>query len=83
MKLWEATNERKAKANVNAFIDLVNERFNLQLHDFQQLYIWSVDNDEDFWEAVWDFTQVMGDKGYVRKEEALFFMKLSSFPMPD
>lgn len=80
MKLWEATNERKAKANVNAFIDLVNERFNLQLHDFQQLYIWSVDNDEDFWEAVWDFTQVMGDKGYVRKEEAPVFYETQFFP---
>ncbi len=31
--------------------------------DYQALWRWSVENQEDFWDKVWDFCGVIGDKG--------------------
>jgi len=33
--------------------------------DYQKFWQWSVDNPEKFWDAVWDFAGVIGDKGGV------------------
>jgi len=34
-----------------------------QIEDLNQLHMWSVDNSAQFWSEVWDFFEVVGDKG--------------------
>lgn len=48
-----------------AFIDQLNQRHDLSLamDDFPALQRWSVENKADFWDMVWDFCGVIGDKG--------------------
>ena len=49
--------------------------------DYQTFWQWSIDNPEKFWNAVWDFCDVIGDKGHVVLENgnkmpgAIFFPK--------
>ena len=31
--------------------------------DYQAFWRWSVENPEKFWDAIWDYTGVIGDKG--------------------
>lgn len=38
--------------------------------DYQAFWDWSVQNPEKFWDAVWDFTGVIGDKGDVILKDA-------------
>lgn len=63
MKLWEADQARKDSANVSAFIDDVNQKYGLNIQSFSALYDWGFEKDEDFWNAVWDFSGIIGEKG--------------------
>lgn len=80
MKLWEASSKRKSKANATAFIQQVNQQHGLQLNDFHELYDWSVECDQDFWQMAWDFCDVIGEKGDVVQQPADVFYQARFFP---
>jgi acetoacetyl-CoA synthetase len=61
--LWQPSAERIAQANLTRFIRLVDERWQAGAHDHASLYRWSIREPAKFWESVWDFTGVIGDKG--------------------
>ncbi|GHD56129.1 acetoacetate-CoA ligase [Thalassobaculum fulvum] len=63
IKLWEPSEDRRRATQIAAFMDAVNARFHTEISDYDALWRWSVDNREDFWEQVWDFGGVIGDKG--------------------
>jgi acetoacetyl-CoA synthetase len=46
-----------------AFMDRVNRRHSLSLADYDSLHRWSVAAPELFWNEIWDFCDVVGDKG--------------------
>jgi acetoacetyl-CoA synthetase len=62
--LWTPSEERIQQANITRFMDAVNARGNLNLGSYAELYQWSVDNIPDFWEAVWDFSEIKASKRY-------------------
>ncbi|KIY49242.1 acetoacetate-CoA ligase [Fistulina hepatica ATCC 64428] len=45
------------------FMHKINIKYGLSLASYYDFYCWSVDNIADFWSAVWDETDVLGDKG--------------------
>ena len=45
------------------FIDFVNKGYSTHLSTFAELYDWSIVSRESFWEAVWDFSGVIGKRG--------------------
>ncbi len=59
--LWTPSAEAVARANMTAFMKLVNERHGLALRDYAQLYRWSIDRPDDFWTAMWDFGGVIAE----------------------
>ena len=61
--LWEPSAERKAQANLTRFIAEVNARWNAGASDHASLHDWSIREPEHFWESVWDFTGVVGQRG--------------------
>ncbi|MAU61928.1 MAG: acetoacetate--CoA ligase [Parvibaculum sp.] len=61
--LWMPSAEAVAASNMMAFMGLVNERHGLSLGGYDALHAWSVANPALFWDAVWDFAGVIGDKG--------------------
>ena len=61
--LWEPSAERIAQADLTAFIAHVDRRWQAGAHDHASLYQWSIEAPERFWESVWDFCGVIGDKG--------------------
>jgi acetoacetyl-CoA synthetase len=62
--LWKPTDAQIKATNLYRFMQTVNERFDLSLDDYSQLYQWSVDNLSDFWAAVWDFVRIQFSKPY-------------------
>jgi len=56
--LWTPRAERVEKANVTAFIDLVNDRHGLGIGTYGELYKWSIENIEKFWADFWDFARI-------------------------
>jgi acetoacetyl-CoA synthetase len=61
--LWQPSPERIAQANLTRFMVEVNQRWHAGATDHASLYEWSIREPEHFWEAVWDFAGVIGDKG--------------------
>jgi acetoacetyl-CoA synthetase len=61
--LWQPSPERIAQANLTRFIAHVNQRWQAGASDHASVYAWSIREPVRFWESVWDFTGVLGDKG--------------------
>jgi len=60
--LWQPGPARIAKANVSDFRRRVNERCDLDLADYAQLYAWSVAEPARFWKEVWRFCDVVASR---------------------
>ena len=61
--LWSPSKELVAGANITAFIKALNQAYKLKLRDYGELWRWSVDHLEEFWDAVWQYGGVVGDRG--------------------
>ncbi|MGP4040996.1 acetoacetate--CoA ligase [Gracilibacillus sp. D59] len=73
--LWEPTEKAIEQSHLNAFSKTVNQ----PLFPYERLHRWSITNIGDFWEGVWDYAGIIGEKGettYVPADsmaEAVFF----------
>ncbi len=61
--LWTPDPRRVAASQMVAFRDAANARFGLSLKTYRELHAWSVANRSEFWDLVWDFGKVVGEKG--------------------
>ena len=63
MPLWTPSPERAAASQVMAFLAEVNRRHGSALKTYRELHAWSVAHPDAFWNDVWDFCGVVGEKG--------------------
>ncbi|EPL15627.1 acetoacetate--CoA ligase [Pseudomonas sp. CF161] len=56
--LWQPSAERIGKTRIDAFRRLINQRHHLTLDDYPSLHQWSIDQRQDFWQAIVDFFEV-------------------------
>jgi acetoacetyl-CoA synthetase len=61
--LWEPSPRRVQDAAVTRFVQYLAEERGVGLAGPQQLWRWSADDLAGFWDAVWDFCAVAGDRG--------------------
>jgi len=63
-RCWQPPDSRIENSQLTKFRLFINQRHGLQLADYFQLYDWSITEIENFWDAVWDFCEVVaGIKG--------------------
>ena len=58
--LW--TPKTPDKSAMAAFMRDVNSKFNTQITDYHQLWEWSVENHEDFWNHWWNYVNPIASK---------------------
>jgi len=58
--LW--TPKTPVKSAMAAFMRDVNSKFNTQITDYHQLWEWSVENHEDFWNHWWNYVNPIASK---------------------
>lgn len=61
--MWAPAPERIAASAMTRFAEEVAARHGVTLRDYAELHRWSVERREDFWAAVWDFCEVVGERG--------------------
>lgn len=62
--LWTPCADRIADANVTRYMKWLHAQDIIDVgQDWDTLYAWSVRQKEDFWESIWDYCGVVGDKG--------------------
>lgn len=69
--LWKPSPERIEASHLTAFMRAVQSRYCVNASDYAHLHDWSVKRPADFWNAVWDFTGVIGDKFAAGEERVL------------
>ena len=60
--IWMPEKDRIHDSLLYQFMVELSEKKNTLFHDYNQLHHWSVEHSEEFWELVWDFCQVVGEK---------------------
>ena len=60
-KLWEPDPVRVLASNLTVFMKFVEERWDISCQSYAALHQWSVEEQEKFWSAVWDFAEIIGD----------------------
>ena len=61
--LWSPSPERVRATRVMAFLGEANRRHRLSLAGYRDLHAWSVKHPDLFWDLLWDFGGVIGEKG--------------------
>jgi len=61
--LWTPSPERIAAATLTRFIEFVGARGQVAARDYAALYEWSIARPLEFWDAMWDFAGLRGQKG--------------------
>ncbi len=62
--IWSPSIERYANSNLVRFIDFINEKHKKELTSFFELYYWSIDEHEKFWESLLDFSEIKLSKSF-------------------
>ncbi len=63
MPLWRPSREAVAASPLTRFAGEAGKRAGRSLTGYRALHAWSVDDRAGFWDLVWDFCGVIGDKG--------------------
>ncbi|MBT8435690.1 MAG: acetoacetate--CoA ligase, partial [Gammaproteobacteria bacterium] len=61
--LWTPSQTSIDAANMTRFIAQLNQRHELSIDDYDGLYQWSTAQKQTFWSEIWDFCEIIGDKG--------------------
>ncbi|MDH6230309.1 acetoacetyl-CoA synthetase [Mesorhizobium soli] len=61
--LWTPSKERIAAAPLTAFMAEASRTAGRDFSRFAELHAWSIEDREAFWNLVWDFCGIVGDKG--------------------
>ena len=61
--LWEPDGKTVRNARVTRFMNWLEGRRGLHYDGYEDLWRWSVTDPAAFWSAVWDYFDVLGDRG--------------------
>jgi len=70
-KLWEPSEDWIKNAEVTRFIELINKEYIQNISTGKELYEWSVEKIEDFWDAMWKFSGIISSQPYEKVVEDL------------
>jgi acetoacetyl-CoA synthetase len=62
--LWNPDEKTVENSNMFKFMNYVNNKYNVNIKNYEDLWKWSVNEYEKFWESVWDFTNVIYTKKF-------------------
>lgn len=67
--IWSPSTQAVQSSTLFEFMQYVGERSGQRFDDYDSVWRWSVEESEDFWDAVWDFCGVVGEKGGCRFDD--------------
>jgi len=70
-KLWDPSEEWIKNAETTHFIEFINKNYEQDLKGGKDLYKFSVEKIEDFWDAMWKFSEIIASKPYDKVVEDL------------
>ena len=62
--VWRPTQDRIQNANLTQFIKQVSQKTGKKFSSYHELYHWSIQNLEEFWQSIWEFSEIVHSKKY-------------------
>ena len=62
--LWIPDVKSAEKSNISIFRNYINQKYSLNLKDYNELYKWSVNYIANFWQCLWEFMDVIHSKRF-------------------
>ncbi|MEQ9591395.1 MAG: acetoacetate--CoA ligase [Cyclobacteriaceae bacterium] len=71
--LWEPTKESIENSNLLRYQGWLKDKRNLHFNNYKELWKWSVDHIDEFWESLWEFFSIIheGQYGSVRSPQPM------------
>lgn len=72
-KLWEPSAQRIANTEIRRYQEWLEKTLGVRTDTYESLHRWSIENIDDFWESVWTYFDVIGERGVgpVREGESI------------
>ena len=80
--IWSPSEEKINSSQMYKFMKATNKKYNIDLKSYDDLHKWSIKFKPYFWEAIWDFFDIIGSKGKKPYIEPLNKMPQTKF-FPD
>ena len=62
--IWVPSKERSEQSNLSLYLLDISNKNGLNISTYNQLYDWSMNNIEDFWESIWELAQMRHSRKY-------------------
>ena len=62
--IWKPSDKVIKNANITKLINYINNKRSLTLHNYHDLYEYSIARIADFWEDIWNYTKIISSKQY-------------------
>jgi len=62
--IWIPSIDRVKNSNMTAYMQFVRNNFAIDFNSYEELYNWSINDIEDFWESIWDYSGIVDSKKY-------------------
>ncbi len=62
--LWSPSKAQIENSNLIAFMEFVSNQTGNSFSDYKQLYDWSINSIEQFWECIWKFSNILHSQSY-------------------
>lgn len=79
-ELWTPSEEKKELSVVWKYMNFVNEKTGNSFTGYDELYDWSIDEPMKFWESIWDFFDLIGEKNDAFNSPVPEFRKMDWLP---
>ena len=80
-KLWEASQRIKFSSNLHSFEKHISKKYSKKFNqNYSSILKWSISNPGKFWDSVWDYCSIKGQKGKNKLIKSKVFYKNKFLP---
>ena len=80
-KLWEASQRLKSNSNLYSFEQHISKKYRKKFNqNYSSILKWSISNPGKFWDSVWDYCSIKGQKGKNKLIKSKVFYKNKFLP---
>ena len=75
-KLWEASLTQKRDSLLYKYEQFISKKFDKKFNGkYEDILKWSIKNSGNFWDSIWDFSEIKGFKGKIKMKKSKIFYK--------
>ncbi|MGZ0016080.1 acetoacetate--CoA ligase [Yeosuana sp. AK3] len=63
-KLWEGSTSFKENSHLYAYQKWLTDHYKLHFDSYEDLWLWSVNNINDFWKSIWEYFNIISHSPY-------------------